>query len=123
MRVSEGFRDFVLDQLAPAGDVRPRAMFGGIGLYLGDLFFGILASDVLYLKVDDETRPRFEREGAHPFRPYPDRAGTMQYYEVPVHILEDVDILAEWVRAAIEVASRAAAASPKRSLERARSRP
>jgi hypothetical protein len=43
MRVTDGFRAFVLDQLAAVESVRARAMFGGVGLYANDLFFGILA--------------------------------------------------------------------------------
>jgi DNA transformation protein len=39
MAVSDDFRDFVLEQLALAGSVTPRAMFGGVGLYLDGLFF------------------------------------------------------------------------------------
>jgi DNA transformation protein len=53
LRVSDGFRTFVLDQLEAIGDVTPKAMFGGVGLYSRGVFFGILAADVLYLKTDD----------------------------------------------------------------------
>jgi hypothetical protein len=45
MRVSEGFRAFVLDQLSAVRDFRAKSMFGGIGLYAGDTFFGMVASD------------------------------------------------------------------------------
>ena len=61
LHTSPGFTAFVLDQLAGLGDVTTRSMFGGVGLYRGDLFFAIVARDVLYLKVDDETRESFER--------------------------------------------------------------
>jgi DNA transformation protein and related proteins len=57
MRVTDSFRDFVIDQLGNVPDLRARAMFGGIGLYASDTFFGILAADVLYFKVDETTRP------------------------------------------------------------------
>ena len=53
LKVSEPFKSFVLDQLEELGDVAPRSMFGGIGLYCRGVFFGLIASDVLYLKVDD----------------------------------------------------------------------
>jgi DNA transformation protein and related proteins len=42
MKVSPGFRDFVLDQPAGVGEVRPRPMFGGVGLYADEYFFAIL---------------------------------------------------------------------------------
>ena len=54
-------------------------MFGGVGLYCRGMFFGILAADVLYLKVDETNRPDFERAGSNPFTPYGDRAGSMKY--------------------------------------------
>jgi DNA transformation protein len=50
MRVTDGFRAFVLEQLADLESVRARAMFGGVGLYAGDVFFGLVAADALYLK-------------------------------------------------------------------------
>ena len=77
MSVSESYKRFVLDQFEELGDVTPRSMFGGVGLYHRDVFFGIVAGDVLYLKVDDATRGDYERAGMGPFKPYPDRGGTM----------------------------------------------
>jgi len=83
-------------------------MFGGVGLYRRGVFFGIIARDVLYLKVDDETRPDYEREGMELFRPYPRRSGTMKYYAVPVGVLESTEELVRWARKAVAVAERAA---------------
>jgi DNA transformation protein len=107
LAVSGGFREFVLDQLAGLGEVAPRAMFGGVGLYCRGLFFGIVAGDRLYLKVDDSTRGDFEAAGEKPFRPYPHRSGTMQYYSVPVAILESAPDLVRWAGKAVGVAARA----------------
>lgn len=62
--MTEGFRAFVLEQLArvtPA--LRARNMFGGVGVYSDDLFFALMDDDVLYLKVDDVNRARFEARG------------------------------------------------------------
>ena len=109
LRSSEGFRQFVLDQLE-ALDVRARAMFGGTGLYSSEHFFGIIARDHLYLKVDETTRVRYETAKMKPFRPYPDRSGTMQYYEVPLAVLESPLDLEQWAREAVTVAKRAAEA-------------
>lgn len=114
LRNSRGFEAFVLDQFAGLGDVTAKPMFGGLGLYCGDRFFAIVARDVLYLKVDDETRPSFARLGSRPFTPYADRPGTMQYYEVPISILEDTDDLLRRARGAVAAAERARAAPAKR---------
>jgi DNA transformation protein len=87
-------------------------MFGGTGLYRDGLFFGIIARDALYLKVDDTNRQDYERAGSGPFKPYEDRAGTMQYYAVPLDVLESAPELVAWARKAVSVA-RATPAAPK----------
>jgi DNA transformation protein and related proteins len=106
LAVSESFKQFVLDQFEELGDVAPRAMFGGVGLYRRGVFFGIIARDVLYLKVDDSTREEYVGCGMKPFRPYPNRTGTMQYYAVPLAVVESPVELARWARKAIAVAGR-----------------
>jgi DNA transformation protein and related proteins len=105
---SSGFEAFVIDQLSDLGDVVPRKMFGGVGLYCDALFFGLIARDELYLKVDDQTRPLFEAAGSTPFRPYDDRPVTMQYYVVPISVLESAPDLVAWARRAVAAAARAA---------------
>lgn len=108
MGVSDSYKRFVLDQLEELGDVTPRSMFGGVGLYHRDVFFGIVAGDVLYLKVDDATRRDYERAGMGQFRPFPDRGGgTMKYYAVPLDVLENAAELAQWAKRAIDAAKRA----------------
>lgn len=107
LTVSPAFRAFVLDQFEELGDVEPRGMFGGVGLYRNGVFFGIIAADVLYLKVDDRTRPAYEAAGSPPFMPFPGRATSMHYYAVPVSVLESPADLSQWARRAIAVAERA----------------
>jgi DNA transformation protein len=107
MAVTDSFVEFVLEQLESVAAITPKRMFGGVGLYAGDLFFALLAGDVLYLKADDSTRGELEAAGARPFQPYPDRpggGGTMRYYGVPVAILEDSDELTRWARISVAVA-------------------
>jgi len=104
MRVSSGFREFVLGQLAEFPDLYAKPMFGGIGLYSGDVFFGIVAGDVLYFKVDETNRTDYEQAGSRPFRPYADRPVTMSYYGVPAAVVEDTTALAQWVSRSIAVA-------------------
>jgi DNA transformation protein len=117
--VTPSFRAFALEQLArvvPGGEpaLRARAMFGGVGVYAGERFFALLDDDVLYLKVDDETRAEFEGAGMRPFMPGGDPAQTMQYYDVPAEVLEDADALRPWVGRALEAAARKSRRGPKR---------
>lgn len=107
LKSSAGFETFVLDQLAGLGDVTSKKMFGGVGIYCGGVFFAIIARDELYLKADDSTRGAFEAAGSRPFKPYPNRSGTMQYYSVPVDVLESAPELARWARKALAVARKA----------------
>jgi len=107
MRVSEGFRTYALDQLSSVEGVRARPMFGGFGLYVDDVFFGILAGDVLYLKVDDSNREEYESAKAEPFQPFENRPMSMSYYSVPLSVLESASVLRRWARRAIAVAQAA----------------
>jgi DNA transformation protein len=114
LRVSSGFREFVLGQLADIHGLYARAMFGGIGLYGNGVFFGIVAGDALYLKVDAASRRDYVRAGARPFKPYADRPVTMRYYSVPAEVIEDAATLTEWARRSIAVALLAATSSSRR---------
>ena len=123
LRVSPEFRDFVLDQLSGVPEVRPKAMFGGIGLYSGERFFGIVAAEELFFKADDGNRGAYEAAGSEPFRPVMDRPVSMSYFRVPIDVLEDPRELREWARAAIRAANapkRKGSAKPKRGAASAR---
>lgn len=120
LRVSAGFRDFVLDQLAELPGLRARAMFGGVGLYSGEHFFGILAGDSLYLRADDTTRAGFVKEGGQAFAPYPGRPASMSYYSVPIGILESAPEVTQWATRAIGVARAASDRRPARPRGRPR---
>jgi len=106
MAISESYRDFVLEQLGRVLPVSARSMFGGVGIYAGKLFFALIADDRLYFKVNDATRPEFERLGMEPFRPFGDDS-AMGYYELPADVLEDVNQLADWMKRSIDVAANA----------------
>ncbi|MFZ0009254.1 MAG: TfoX/Sxy family protein, partial [Steroidobacteraceae bacterium] len=64
MTVSSDFLAYVLDQLAELGGVRSRRMFGGAGLYCDELFFGLIADDTLYLRVDVSNRADYTARAA-----------------------------------------------------------
>jgi DNA transformation protein len=131
MPVTDGFLAFVLEQLDPIGPIVTKRMFGGVGVYAGDLFFALVSGDVLYLKGDNDTRGRREAAGARPFQPFPDRprgTGKMQYYSVPAAILEDDDKLIAWAKEAVSIAltqkaltKRPTKTTPERRLSKRRS--
>jgi DNA transformation protein len=119
LAVSDEFRDYALEQLAAAGKVVARRMFGGVGLYLDSLFFALISDDTLFFRTDDASRPRFESAGSRQFCPFPDRPShVMAYWEVPAEVLEDAEQLRVWTREALAAAL---AARSKRSVRSRRS--
>ncbi len=108
MSVSPRFQTFALEQLGrTVRDVRGRSMFGGVGIYAGEMFFALISEDALYFKVDDSNRREFEERGMGPFRPYGEGGETMHYFQVPEDLLEDPETLGVWAAKAVEVARRA----------------
>ncbi len=63
MAVSNDFLEYVLDQLSEWSKVKIKRMFGGAGLYLDGLMFGLVANDVVYLKVDETNKDKYIKHG------------------------------------------------------------
>jgi len=97
MAVSQGFREYVKEQLDRVTPVTLRSMFGGLGVYSRGLFFALIDDDTLYFKVDDSNRADYETRGMGSFRPFSDDRMTMQYYELPAEVLEEKEALRAWV--------------------------
>jgi DNA transformation protein and related proteins len=115
MAVSSSFLAYVIEQLAGLGRVRSKRMFGGVGLYCDEWFFGLLDDDVLYLKVDASNRDDFAARGMKPFQPFRDKPEySMSYYQVPAETIEDAEDLVRWARKAVRVAAGARAKPPRR---------
>ena len=101
---------------AGLGDIRLRAMFGGLGVYADGLFFALAAGDGLYLKGDDANESAFRAEGSHPFS-YAGRDGeahVMRYWRLPEAAFDDPDEALRWGRLGLEAARRAKTAKPAR---------
>ncbi|SDG88602.1 TfoX/Sxy family protein [Desulfosporosinus hippei] len=101
MGISDSYKEYVIDQLGEVGSVTIKNMFGAAGIYFDGLIFGLIADDTLYFKVDDSNRSDYERTGMEPFKPFSDRSMIMPYYEVPVDILEDRELIADWASKAL----------------------
>ena len=124
MSASEGFQEFLKDQLAGFGPVAIRRMFGGAGVYTDNVMFGLIADDTLYLKADGTTAPAFEAEGMQAFT-YTAKGGnpiSMSYWEVPPRLLEDPDELTTWARAAHAIACAAKKPARKKATGKKPSR-
>ncbi len=120
MAVSADYLAYALEQLARVDGVSSRRMFGGAGLYSHECFFGLIAEDTLYLRVDDANRARYTARGMGRFRPYADRPElSMNYFEIPAEVLEDPQELALWAAESIAAARTAADNKPARRALRA----
>ena len=120
MAVSADYLAYVLEQLGRVDGVSSRRMFGGAGLYSHECFFGLIAEDTLYLRVDDANRARFTARGMDRFRPYADRPElSMNYYAAPAEVLEDPEELKLWAAESIAAARTAAENKPARRALRA----
>ena len=106
MAVSEGFLAYVIDQCSGWDGVTARKMFGGAGLYRDGKMFGLVADDVAYLKADDSNRAEFERAACSPFKPYPEKATAMSYYEIPPDVLEQPEEMIEWCKRSLAIQKR-----------------
>lgn len=98
-----------LELFGTLGSVRAKAMFGGWGFYLDELFFALIADETLYLKVDGETEAAFRDVGSWPFSySYKDgRSVTMAYWSAPEEAMENPGAMRDWGRLALAAALRA----------------
>lgn len=109
MAKDSSFVEFVIDQLRRLPSVRAKRMFGAQGLYSNEHFFAIVDEGRLYFKTDEKTRERFLTAKMGPFEYAPGKL-LKTYYEVPIDVIEDDDVLTAWAQEAVGVAK----ASPKK---------
>ncbi len=94
-------------------------MFSGAGLYRDGRMFGLVASNEIYLKVDDETVERFKEAGSRPFTyEQKGKSATMSYWRVPDDALDDPDRMKDWAELAYEAALRAPQKKAKKRQRR-----
>ena len=98
-------------------------MFGGVGLYSSELFFGLIDDDTLFFKTDESNIAPYHERRMPRFMPFPDRPeAVLGYHQVPADIIEDAEALVDWARQSVAVAlrSQVAKASPGARPQRRR---
>ena len=116
MSAEADFIEYLVESLNPLGPVRARKMFGGFGIFLDELMFGLVSKNVFYLKVDDKNRSDFETRGLGPFTyPRKGKEYSMSYYEVPHEAIDDAEQLCKWAQKAYDAALRALEAKLKKA--------
>ncbi len=109
------FVSYVVDLMQSVGPVSAKGMFGGHGIFLGKLMFGLVADGILYLKADKEIIPEFEEKGLAAFSYIKNgKAFRMSYYQAPEEALEDVEEMNLWANKAYGAALRAGAKKRKK---------
>lgn len=97
------------------GPVAARRMFGGFGVYLDGVMFGLIGFNELYFKVDDGNRADYEAAGMQPFTYQGrDRPVSMSYWRVPGDVFDDTEALAAWAGKALDAARRTKSARKPR---------
>ena len=113
--MSSDYVNYLLELLAPMGEIRAKRMFGDHGIFRGDLMFGLVADDTLYLKADDSNRGDFVALELEPFVYYKqNKPFSLSYYQAPEDALEDSALLCEWAEKSYAVAVQANANKRKR---------
>lgn len=100
------------DVASDFGALGARRMFGGHGIYHDGVMIGLISGDVLYLKVDDQTRERFRAADSGPFL-YTRRGETVptSYWSVPESAMDSPQEMKPWLVLAYAAALRKANAA------------
>jgi DNA transformation protein len=118
MVASDGFAEFLRDQLAPLGRITLRRMFGKAGVFCNGVMLGMVAHDTLYLRVDERNRASFgaarRDDGWGPPLTYEKKGATIDlaFRRAPERLLDEPDELVACAAAALAAARRVAARRP-----------
>lgn len=102
--------DYIEDVFAGVGKVTVRRMFGGQGVYAGDVMFALGHDDTLYVKTDDDMQNELAALGSAPFMfqmPSKPQPTTTGYWRLPDTALDDPDEATVWGKRALAVAQAA----------------
>jgi len=111
MVASDGFAEFLREQLASLGRVTMRRMFGKTGVFCDGLMFAMVTDDTLYFRVDDHNRAVFKEAESFPPLSYEKKGSTidLSFWRAPERLFDEPDELITWARAAVAAARRVAA--------------
>jgi len=107
--IEKEFVSYVVELMQLIGPVHAKRMFGGYGIFIEELMFGLVADNVLYLKADSETVNEFIEKELEAFT-YSKKGKEfkMSYYQAPEEALEEREEMNIWANKAYSAALRAA---------------
>ncbi len=101
------FAAFIRDVFSGMGPVSVRRMFGGQGVFVGDLMFAISIDETIYIKTDAAMKEELATLGSAPFvyalRKTPGERET-GYWRLPDSAVDDPEEAAAWGKRALAVA-------------------
>lgn len=101
------FVDYLPEAFSAFGAIGIRKMFGGHGVYHDEIMIGLIADDMLYLKVDKQSEQQFKALDLPQFKyPKANKLIGMSYYLAPAEALEDPDEMRYWAQLAFDAALR-----------------
>jgi len=105
------FVEHVVDLFTPLCPLEARRMFGGHGLFIGGVMFGLLDDGELFLKTDDQCEPQFLAAGGRRWV-YASRKGPMEsrYLTPPPEAMDAPEQMRPWCELSIAAAQRIEAA-------------
>ncbi|MGD0865992.1 MAG: TfoX/Sxy family protein [Rhizomicrobium sp.] len=88
------------------GPIVLRRFFGGEGICSGEIMIGMIFGDTIYFKTDEITRKAFLAERTKPFtfKKHNGETVVTGWYALPDRLYDDPEELAQWARAAFQVA-------------------
>jgi DNA transformation protein and related proteins len=120
MVASDGFAEFLRDQLAPLGRITMRRMFGKTGVFCDGFMLGMVRDNTLYFRVDDDNRAAFKEAESFPPLDYQKKGGTidLSFWRAPERLFDEPDELVVWALAALAAARRVAAKRERAARKR-----
>ena len=111
MVASDGFAEFLREQLASLGHVTMRRMFGKTGVFCDGLMFAMVTDDTLYFRVDEHNRAVFKEAASFPPLNYQKKGSSidLSFWRAPERLLDEPDEFVTWARTALAAARRVAA--------------
>src|SRR6516162_1441851 len=95
MTASDGFAEFLSDQLASLGRITLRRMFGKMGVFCDGFMLGMVSDNTLYFRVDDDNRTAFKEAESFPSLNYEKKGSTtdLSFWRAPERLFDEPDEL------------------------------
>lgn len=116
--LSPEYKSYLIELFAAFGHVDARRFFGFTGLFAGEVMFGLVVDERIYLKTDEKSRKDYEEAGSKALRIRPRPSSdivTTDYFALPERLYDEPEELAIWAKRAYAAAAKSPHAQKKRA--------